>query len=473
MAIDPSISLGIRPVEPVDITKLQQIRNLAAQEEATRQSISASQAQEALARAQLPGVALQQERVAAEIPGVRATAEQLVRAQKARTLATENAPRFVDPKTGEVDRRALSNFMSKSGYPEAGDEILKPYLDNLSIISNQETAAQTRAINDTNLLNDTIRQTANSLQFIKDPNKQAEMVKRNTEYINSRRPGLGDQIALSIVGPTAIPADPNAPRNFIPDPERIKAINDSTMTPLEAANLKNAQTQLAQAWESINQSGILNVTGPQARDANSNISRLWRDAATRMGYPGVTERTSAADLQFVPGLRDFIVNDQIPAGTRASLLTRGTELRASTERFKSAAEVVQRLINRGELSGKTVVSVFLQQKIATLGNDPDFRSLQAKLDELNKENPSLGGFLTADALKNSLGDLAKRGENEAKTLEEQIKTGRFTELKRPEKAGQYIAPRPGDIRLGGDGKRYVFRGGDDTKKENWQLVKEK
>ena len=118
MAIDPSISLGIRPVEPIDITKLQQIRNLAAQEEATRQSISASKAQEALARAQLPGIPLQQERVAAEIPGVRATSQRLVAEAE---LARQNQ----DANNHLIELVGSGKYTTKVKDPVTGLEVQK------------------------------------------------------------------------------------------------------------------------------------------------------------------------------------------------------------------------------------------------------------------------------------------------------------------------------------------------------------
>lgn len=408
MAIDPSISLNIKPAEPLDLTRLQQLRNLVMQEQATAQQISASQAQEALARAQLPGVALQQELTAAQIPGVRAESEIRARASAFNKWLENNSRGYMDATTGNVDRRRLALAAEKEGFATEADSIMASHLKNLIDQANIATNEQQRGIALSNYTNDLISATANTISNLKDPAARTAILARNSEFAEKLMPGSGKQL-LSVLG---MPDEKTA--GYMPDMPKVDAILKSTMTPLQAANLSIAQRQIAVSEETLRQAGITSISGPEARDPNSRMSVALRNLATNLGIPGVTPNMPAAEIANLPGFKQAVPAGIIPGEAKVGAIAGSQREAQNAIRLDNTAALVDKLKNRGLLTGTTKVGTWIANQVSKLGNDPDYRALVAELEEIQRNNPAVDTNVGADALGAQLRGLSKTAKDVSK-----------------------------------------------------------
>lgn len=429
MALDPSIALGIKPAEPFDITKFQQLRNLAMQEQAIQQQIAASQASEALTRQQIPQVAAQTEVTRAQLPQIQAQTE-LTRAQvpgveaesaiRARAAAfnkwvSENAKDHIDPVTGQVDRQKLSYAATKAGYPAEGDAIFASYAANLATMSNVGKVAS-------DVTNQSINHIANGLQFIKDPATRASYLKTSSDYMERLFPGSGAQIMNTLGN-----VDPKT-RMIVPDMTKVDAVNKSSMTPLEAGNLAVAQQSVATSAEAVRQSGLANITGPEARDPNSRMSQAARNFAIAAGVPGVMPTMNAAEINNLAGFKEAVREAVVPSGAKTQAAGAATGGRTAAVKYNAAADIVDRLKQQGKLTGSTNISTWIQANKEKLLTDPDFRTLQAELSQITANNPSINTNIGADALSSQLRTSAKTAEKEVGEAERIVRATTFSQL---------------------------------------------
>lgn len=408
MAIDPNIALGIRPVEPLDITKLQQLRNLAMQERATEQQIAASQASEALTRAQIPQVQAATEITRAQLPGIQAESAIRARAAQFNDWLSKNSMGYTDPATGNVDRRRLAMAAEKEGYASEADSIMASHLKNLIDQANIATNEQQRGIALSNYTNDLISATANTVSNLKDPVARAAILARNSDFAERLMPGSGKQL-LAVLGTN----DPKT-GGYVPDMPKVDAILKSTMSPLQAANLTIAQRQIAVAEESLRQAGITSISGPEARDPNSRMSVALRNLATNLGIPGVTSNMPAAEIANLPGFKQAVPAGIIPAEAKVGAIAGSQKEAQNAIRLDNTAAVVDRLKSRGLLTGTTKVGTWITNQVSKLANDPDYRTLVAELEEIQRNNPAVDTNVGADALGAQLRGLSKTAKDVSK-----------------------------------------------------------
>ena len=429
MAIDPSISLGIRPVEPVDITKLQQIRNLAAQEEATRQSILSNQAQEALLREQLRGtVPLQQELLRqqipqtqaataltqAQIPGVRAESEIRAQAAAANKWFRENTLKYAD-ENGVVDRIRLGNAAQVAGFPKEADAITASHIANMISLGNVNKA-----------INDSITYVANGLDKLPPP-QRASYLQSKADYMEKQIPGSGQQM-LKLLGNV----DPKT-NIVVPDMNRVGAVIKSAITPLEAEQLKNTRDQIAIAVEQLNQSGVMNVTGPAARNPNSDISKLYRAAAAEVGVPGLTENSTAADLNRVPGVTDRVQANVIGRDVKNLATTTAINLNNQTVDYQNVAKYAENLKNRKLIDANTtILGSWLQAQIGTkVEQDPDYLAIRSLMTKITANNPNFNINQPTDAIIKQANSFAEELKQKAAPYEQLAPLTTFKEVPKP------------------------------------------
>lgn len=383
MAIDPSISLNIRPVEPIDITKLQQIRNLAAQEESIRQSIAASQAQEALSRAQLPGV--------------QAESDIRVRAQRFNTDVLGNPQEFTKP-DGTPDVSKFINFASSKGFLREAQSIAASDLQNQGTAIANARSEQDRQVALTNFIKTGIDHTSLLLHSTPE-NQRGEALKSYAGFMNTIVPNSGNEV-IKMFGEQ----DPKTGMITV-NPARVSSIRTATI---------NAATQESQGLDFAQR-----FYTKEGQDPNSQQSRDFRDFVRVQtgGNVKIPEGTSLFSALMNPAYRDtatqYIQSQVMPAGTRAQAVGTAATITSIMQNYDSAISAISQ-----------VPAQLLPTRLGTIGSDAFKKYIT--------QNPALAGLETAiqvhnnqfpndliDPMRQSLGEIKAKLQAGRRQLESQ------------------------------------------------------
>lgn len=405
MALDPSISLGVKTPETSNyLAPVEQGMKLAAlgmqpeliqqQIAASRQQVAASKSAQALTEAQTPG--------AAADSAIRKRAADFAKWQ------TENASKYTNA-DGTPNIDMFVNHASRSGYFTEAQAVAASDLDNKSKIALNATNDQERAIKQSDYLKASLGHVATLLDAAPE-SKKAALLAQYAQFADSKVPGTGAQLLQAFGKP-----DPKTGVTSV-DTDKVAAFKKATMTPLEAGNLAVSQMNAATSAESVRQGGIVNVSGPEARNPNSVQSQQARAFAIQAGIAGVTENMSAADIANLPGYKEAVAASVVPAAVKGEAVRGAVSGAQAANTYLSAKGAVDKLVQRGILKGSSTLGTFIEQNKERLANDPDFRAAQAALNEITRLNPAINpSTVSADALSAQLNQEANLALKQAKT----------------------------------------------------------
>lgn len=381
MAIDPSIALNVRAPEPFDITKFQQLRNLAMQEQATAQSIQASQAQEALARAQLPGV--------------QAESDIRVRAQRFNTEVLGNPKEFTKP-DGTPDVSKFINFASSKGFLREAQSIAATDLQNQGTAITNARSEQDRQVALTNFIKTGIDHTSLLLHSTPE-NQRGEALKSYAGFMNTIVPNSGNEV-IKMFGEQ----DPKTGMITV-NPARVSSIRTATI---------NAATQETQGLDFAQR--FYTAEGRSPTSKQSQDFRKFVEVQSG-GNVKIPEGTSLFDALMNPLYRDtanqYIQSQVMPAGTRAQAVGTMATAQSTMSSYDAAIAAIDQV--RPQL---------LPTRLGTIGSDAFKKYIT--------QNPELAGLETAiqvhnnqfpndliDPMRQSLGEIKSKLQAGRRQLE--------------------------------------------------------
>lgn len=200
----------------------------------------------------------------------------------------------------------------------------------------------------------------------------------------------------------------------------------------EMAN-KFTETGLAQAAETIRQAGAQTMTGPEARNPGSNVSRAAQQVLLASMGPNTTEaerakvRTmSAADISNMPGVRELLQANVQPAATRAGQQVAAVDADVKANFFsklEASAIKVARAKVAPELTPANIIANKFNQALL---DDPNVREYVTLIQEANAK----GIPIPQDAAGPSSVAQIARGQQqllkrEAEARRTQSSSGRF------------------------------------------------
>lgn len=381
--IDSSIplsGLGAQQLNPngvMDATmnwaKLGQIKQSIA---ASQQQVEASKAAQAQTEAGTPGVA----------------AESAIKQRAAafNQWKTDNADKYTNS-DGSLNINNFVGHANKAGFATEAQSVAASDLVNKSQAIANSTNDQNRLIAQSNYVSTGATHISTLLDTpgLTDNQKSAQLSKY-VDFMNKQVPGAGDQI-LNLFGKST----PDG--KITVNNDAIKATATATMTKQEQVNNKinqqNANTSAQNAQtsaESTRQAGVAQVSGPDARNPNSEQSKLAVKAAQEAGIQGIVPGvTSAADLAHLPGVAGQVEATTVPAATKSAAATGAVTETQTAQIYNNADSLVNNLIKKGMMTNGTNVGQFISSNAAKFGNDPDFRALQAALNQITAVNPSI------------------------------------------------------------------------------------
>lgn len=388
MAIDPSISLGYKPPQQLDMLgaatsgmKLAQMGQSIAQSQqevlASQQAVEASKAAQANTEAALPGI--------------QADSSVKQRAMAFNQWKTDNAANYTN-EDGSLNIAKFVGGANKAGYSTEAQTVAASDLDNKSKAITNATNQQSKDVATSTFTSTAANHIATLLDNPKlSADEKAAQLRKHTDYLNTLVPGSGDQV-LSLLG---TPSEDG--KSITVNDKAVQANAQATMSKQEQVtnqiSQQNANTSAQNAStsaEQVKQGGIAGVSGPDARDPNSTQSRTAVQKAIDAGISGITLGvTSAADLEHLPGVKDQVTATTVPAATKAAATTGAvTEVQAANV-YNNAAGLVDKMIKDGKMKPGTNVGTFISANSAKLANDPDFRALQSSLNQVTAANSSI------------------------------------------------------------------------------------
>jgi hypothetical protein len=367
MAIDPSISLGVRTPEPLDLSKIQQIRNLAAQEQAAYQNIAASQQQIAASQAQ-------QRATEAGIPGIQAETELKQRAAKFKQWTTDKANEFID-ENGMPDPRKFSMAAARDGFYTEAQAIAAADLSNISQALANSRTQQDLNTNKFDFTQKALAHTANLLD-VAPAEKRGQILNQYADFADKLVPGSGGQLRQSFqtdtIDKTGIPGV---------DDKKIKAVKEATATYLQQQDLvmRQAAQGLTFAQSAFTKNG---------QDPNSLESRSLRNFIERQsnGSIRLPDTVSAFDIMtkpiYKPAAEQYVLGQQMPTATRAEAVSTSAAIQSTIASYDAAINQLGR-----------VKPALLATRLGTIGSTAFQRFIA--------QNPELAGLETAVQVHNN------------------------------------------------------------------------
>jgi hypothetical protein len=419
MAIDPTIALraaqGVPQFDPMAAAeKGLRLGELLMRPEIIQQQLASARAAEQSTIASTEATRLGMKQTEQQIAQAELVTQRNKLIEESRKRASEVAKQFskVDPKTGKVsvDYRNVFNTLALEGhdldtamnYAQKADVVdagqLKTDIDRLNYAQNraqglneilrvQSDPARAQQIHDA---------VFESVSRLSGPEAAANAF--SGVFGNARQSG-------DLIG-------------------QAKVTSQAQISPATAEQLKISQEQLRQGWANIGianqqliQAGAANLTGPEALDPKSNVSKAYRELALKAGVPASqVENLSAAQIHRIPGISDQVTANIVPAGTRAAAAVGAVGSQVNADLFDKVAKVADKIKGRyPELTPANFVSAKVNQLIVS---DPDLneyvtlvRELQSKgfaISE-NQGPKSIANFATGQA-----GLLRKQGETQGK-----------------------------------------------------------
>jgi len=313
MPLDPNISLNIQPIQPVDLTKIQQLRLLMGQEELQRQQVLQSMTQQQLGQAQI-------EEARARLPGVQATAEVLVRDAAFNKFLGTNAKEFLTPSGSYNTPKLIELGIGAGFYDKIQPLVANDRMDALRQITNA-TNEQSRAAAEANFVGGALTHAA-AIAHSMPADKQLDAINSYASMMNQIYPKSGDYVRSQF-----IKTDPKTGMDMV-DKDKVAATRTATIS---AQNQEDMAFRFAQ-----------NFFTAEGRNPNSQISKDFRRfAAEQSGRPGlIPEGTSYFDALNNPLYKDvalqFIQSAQVPQATRAAALEAGSAIASTVTNYDNA-----------------------------------------------------------------------------------------------------------------------------------------
>lgn len=413
--IDPTIALragqGIPQFDPMaaaqrGLTLRQLATQVQFQPQLLQQELSSAQAAEAATRAstevtrtQAKSSAQQYEEQARQLAASRRLAE----IGKSYTSIDKTTGKVVINKEG-ILHQALSEGVPFEQVGKLATEVASFKEKDLRDVTSRQDYAQNR-----------LYELDHILRVQTDPAKAAGMV-------DNMQKRLSD-----VLGPEK--AQEYLQSRYGVDPtqiiERAKVNASSGISPAQQEQFKISNEQLRQTWANIGiaqrqliESGVANLTSPEAMNPNSSVSQAYRDLAVKAGVPESQVRSlSAAQIHRIPGIAD-VTTSVVPttgARTEGVITAKGYETDAGV--IKQGIQTIEAELKTKYGKPGTITRSAWNQLTA---QDPRYAAVQSAIDQHNALNPNakldiLDGF---DAIARRLSISANKLESQAKGARE-------------------------------------------------------
>jgi hypothetical protein len=399
MAIDPNIALGIQPMQPVDLTKIQQLRLLMGQEELQREQLAQARLQQQLTQAQIPQVLASTEITRAQLPGVQATSAITARTAEAQALASK----FKDEIKSDAD---LVRVLSREGFQDKANEFATKMIANEAAAASSITNATAAADAQRKLLENATTNLA-GIGYGLDDKKLAELSVDWAKKMNkigqiARIDNLGDMIT-DLISTT----DPKTGEKRI-DRAKLNAIRYNTIA--------------TQAQEQLRVEAEQRLDTPEGRDPNSDLSKRVRAAYESAGYR-FPVGTSGRDIFRMAGVPQFALSamerQEMPQAVRADNAVIARDQSIIQQQNKSAIDLLEAFPDQ---FADTIVGTMTEQAFRTyISQDPRLAGIMQAIDTFNQRNPNnpikLERFNRAQALERLRQDSKEASIKERKASE--------------------------------------------------------
>lgn len=451
MALNPQIALqagqGVQQFDPMGSAQ----KGLSIRELMTRVQYQPQQIESELAARRAATVAQEQE-----------TAEKARQIGASKRIAeiSKNYTK-VDPKTGKVliNKEGILHQALTEGVPfEQVGNLAK----EVATIKEQDLTDETKR---QDYAQNRLYELDHLLRVQQDP-AQALQIATNME-----------QRLAQVIGPEK--AQEYMTSRYGTDPtqiiERAKINASSGISPAQQEQFKISQEQLRQSWANIGiaqrqliESGVANLTSPDAMNPKSAVSEAYRKLAIAAGVPENQVRgLSAAQIHRIPGIAEVTTSVIPTTGARTEGVVTAKGLEADKGVLDQGigiidAELKSRYGKPGSITRKLWNS-YVEQ-------DPKYAAVQAAIDQYNALNPNakidiLDGF---DAVLRRLQIGSKKLSSQATGAREMAASPNLAQTARGEGAKPTSGPRIGQTATW-QGKTWIYTGKGPNK--GWEEAK--
>ena len=369
MALDPSISLQLQPLPQIDLTRIQQLRNLMGQEALMGEQFKQAQLQQQLTQAeipirqaQLPGtIAMsKQQTIAAE------TQEKLQKGrQKISEFLTEQVSR--PGATGAIDHDEVILRAFREGLPEAAFEY--------QTLRNSNLAGQIK--NNSDALNVADQQSilaASMLTRMPDAQRPAA-AEQIRQSLNQQFKNTGMNIGDIAIGSLYTTDTKTGQSKF--DNTKLESRFQSTVT-------YENQKRLDEAMDRT-------FFTPEAMDKNSALSKRTQDymmQVTKGAFPKIAGM-SARDIYRDEGLRQYFTNAAIaqisPPGARLGFEAEASKYNQRVQDYDRTLRYIDQLPKEYV---DLKISVAIERAAQDQINLPILKAIESGAARHNAENPN-------------------------------------------------------------------------------------
>ena len=325
MAIDPSISLQIAPVPQIDLTRIQQLRNLMGQEQLMGQQFLQSQLQQQLTQAQIPITQ-------AQLPGTIAMSKQQTIAAETQEKLQQGRKKISEFLTEQVSRPGATGAIDhdevilrafREGHPEAAFEY--------QTSRNNTLAGQIKNSSDAlNVVDQQSLLAASMLTRVPEAQRPAA-AEQIRQTLNQQFKNTGMNIGDMAIG-SLYTTDTKTGQSRL-DRSKLDARFQSTVT-------YENQKRLDEAMDSV-------FFTPEAMDKDSPLSNRVRDLTAELskGVVVPNKNMSAREIYRDPNLRQYLppaaLAQLMPQGSRDRYLAEASAAGLQVMSYDSAIRAVQ------------------------------------------------------------------------------------------------------------------------------------
>ena len=351
MPLDPNISLGLQPMPQLDLTRIQQLRNLMGQE--------------ALMGEQFKQAQLQQQLTQAQIPGVQAQSAIQQRTVDYNRFLAERGKEFLRP-DDTIDINRMIRLSAEAGYlPEAQNIAGKDLANTSQLIANTRSE-QDRAQAETDYNLKLINHAAGILHA-SPPDKKVQALSNLAMMTNQLFPKSGDYLQSQF-----LKADPKTGQVMVDD-DKVNAVRTAQIS---AQNQEEMSFRFAQ-----------NFYTKEAQDKNSQLNNNFRSTVNSAAGRDIIKPNDTIFTILNDEVRkniaiDYMRNAQVPQQVRAAALEQGATIGSQVENYKRAILALDKF-------GKD----YLPTKLGTIGS--------AKWNKFISQSPELAGLETAIQVHNN------------------------------------------------------------------------
>lgn len=167
-------------------------------------------------------------------------------------------------------------------------------------------------------------------------------------------------------------------------------VTAQTISPAQEVQNKFTETQLKQAWESITQAGVAALTGPEARNRNSAVTKSARVLAINSLGPKADpaevariNQMSAAEIANLPGMREVLTSNVRPASDRGAQAAGAVEANIQAQFFGKLERAAMKVARGRKAPELTPANIIANKFNQALLDDPDVREYVTLIQEAN------------------------------------------------------------------------------------------